>query len=152
MSKFGISLLLVILLLVIGGLVFMVRNYDTLLSPSPAASAIPTATPENRIQVDSPQPGDPIASPLQISGQARGAWYFEASFPVKLLDANEQTVASGIATAQGEWMTEDFVPFTASLTFTAPVTPIGWLILQKDNPSGLPEHDAAVRIPVVFSQ
>jgi hypothetical protein len=48
-------------------------------------------------------------------------------------------------------MTEDFVPFTATIEFETPdYGDIGALILKKDNPSGLPEHDDAYEIPVRF--
>lgn len=102
------------------------------------------------IQVDAPRPGDSVTTPLTITGQARGYWFFEASFPVELLDPNGALLARGVAQAQGDWMTEDFVPFTATLTFTAPASGTGELILRKDNPSGLPENDDALQIPVTF--
>lgn len=91
-----------------------------------------------------------VTSPLHIKGTARGTWYFEASFPVKLLNDKEEVIATGHATAEGDWMTTDFVPFTATLEFTAPTTELGILVLQKNNPSGLPEHDDELRIPVRF--
>ena len=111
-----------------------------------------TTTDENGaadlIRVTAPLAGAAVKSPLNISGQARGFWYFEASFPVKLLDNSGQILAAGIATAQSDWMTEDFVSFRAELNFTAATATDGVLVLQKDNPSGLPENDAAVMIPV----
>jgi len=54
------------------------------------------------------------------------------------------------AQAQGDWMTENFVPFAATLDFTTPTTATGSLILEKDNPSGLPENDKQLTIPVKF--
>jgi len=104
------------------------------------------------IILDSPRPNEEIASPLIVSGQARGYWFFEGSFPVILTNWDGLIIADGIATAQDEWMTEDFVPFKASLDFTADtgVSNRGSLILKKDNPSGLPENDDALEIPVFF--
>jgi hypothetical protein len=51
-------------------------------------------------------------------------------------------------------MTEQLVPFKAELTFKAPVDENrrGSLILKKDNPSGLPENDDAIEIPVTFKE
>ena len=102
------------------------------------------------IMVDSPRPGETVKSPLTITGQARGTWFFEASFPVRLLDEKGQVLGQGIAQAQSDWMTEEFVPFMAVLEFSTPTTMRGNLILKKDNPSGLPEHDDELRIPVRF--
>ena len=96
-----------------------------------------------------------ISSPLTITGQARGPWYFEASFPVVLTDWDGKIIAEGHAQAQGDWMTTEFVPFTATLTFATPTAgdPAknrGTLILKKDNPSGLPANDKALEVPVEF--
>lgn len=113
----------------------------------------------NLIKVSSPTPNSTITSPLKITGEARGNWFFEASFPVSLVNWDGLIIAEGIATAQGEWMTEEFVPFTAELEFVSPYKAgdpdfmkNGALILQKDNPSGLPEHDDALEIPLHFAQ
>ena len=102
------------------------------------------------IVVESPVPGSSISSPLVVRGRARGTWFFEGDFPLLLKDASGRVVAIGFATAQGEWMTRDFVPFSGRLEFDLPPAGPGTLILQKDNPSDLPQHDDAAEIPVFF--
>jgi hypothetical protein len=105
------------------------------------------------IVVNFPKRDTPISSPITISGKARGYWFFEASFPISIVDWDGRIIGEGIATADGEWMTEDFVPFTATITYDLPEdTPYrrGAIILQKDNPSGLPENDNALEIPITF--
>lgn len=97
-----------------------------------------------------PLPDQVITSPLVVTGQARGNWYFEASFPVTLLDANGKVLAQVPAQAQGEWMVTTYVPFSVTLTFAKPTTATGTLVLQKDNPSGLPQNANELRIPVKF--
>jgi len=103
------------------------------------------------IILTSPRPNDLISSPLQITGEARGNWYFEASFPVKIRDSNGKELGVVPAQALGDWMTTDFVPFRAILVFEKPTTQYGTLILKKDNPSGLPQFDDELYIPVKFS-
>lgn len=103
------------------------------------------------IIIDNPRPNQEIASPLLIQGQARGYWFFEASFPVKLYDGNNNLIAVGIAQAKSDWMTENFVPFEVELIFSPAETAKGVLILEKDNPSGLPENDDELRVPIYFS-
>ncbi|MFH0820153.1 MAG: Gmad2 immunoglobulin-like domain-containing protein [Candidatus Peregrinibacteria bacterium] len=103
----------------------------------------------DKIQVETPQAYQQVTSPLVVTGQARGPWYFEASFPVRLLNDQGNELAVTPAQAQGDWMTEDFVPFTATLEF-ATTAKTGTLVFQKDNPSGLPEHDDELRMPVRF--
>ncbi|MDQ3089676.1 MAG: GerMN domain-containing protein [bacterium] len=103
------------------------------------------------IVLETPRSGQVISSPVVIKGRARGNWYFEASFPARLVDANGKVLGTMPIQATGEWMTTEFVPFTATMDFTTPSTKTGTLILQKDNPSGLPENDDELRIPVTFS-
>jgi hypothetical protein len=106
--------------------------------------------------------GETISSPLTITGEARGMWFFEASFPVVLTNWDGLIIAEVPAEAvldpnnpDSTWMTEEYVPFSATITFTTP-TPgdpavnRGSLILQKSNASGLPEHDDAYELQVVF--
>jgi hypothetical protein len=107
---------------------------------------------EDLIQVESPQANNTVSSPLMIKGKARGYWFFEASFPIKLYDDNGESLAMTIAQAQGDWMTEEFVPFTAELKFENPKTEKGMLVLEKDNPSGLPENADELKIPVLFTK
>jgi hypothetical protein len=107
----------------------------------------------DKIRLISPLPGGVIKSPLIVKGEARGNWYFEASFPVILTNWDGLIIAEGIATAESDWMTTEFVPFTATLEFEIPkYKNNGFLILKKDNPSGLPEHDDALEIQVLFGQ
>jgi len=106
----------------------------------------------NLIKSSHPRPNQTIISPLFIKGEARGYWFFEASFPIKLLDGNGKEIALTIAQAKSDWMTEDFVPFEAALQFTTPDTKEGTLVFKKDNPSGLPEHDDELIIPIKFSE
>jgi hypothetical protein len=120
---------------------------DLLVAPaSPEASADYS----DLIHVTSPASNAAVTSPLEITGEARGTWYFEASFPIRLLDADGNEIAAHYAMAQTDWMTTDFVPFTATLEFDPPATATGTLILENDNPSGLPEHAKHIEIPVTF--
>lgn len=119
-------------------------------SSSASSSVVSSLAPANaNIVVAVPQPGTVVTSPLTVSGEAKGTWYFEASFPVRLLDAQGTVLAQTPAHALGNWMTTDFVPFTAVLTFQTTAHQ-GTLVLEKDNPSGLPQNASSVSIPVKF--
>ncbi|MCX6761075.1 MAG: GerMN domain-containing protein [Candidatus Nealsonbacteria bacterium] len=144
--KKGISLPIIIVisaLVLIGGVFiyyFLIKN---------PGSSIPAE--ETLIKVGSPYSDQEIQSPFIIKGEARGYWFFEATFPIKLLDENGNIIKQTIAQAQGEWMTEDFVPFEALLTFSVSKSQKGTLVFKKDNPSGLPENDDEIKIPVFLS-
>jgi hypothetical protein len=173
-KKFLLITLAVILFIMLGAiLVFMRGDEDTWLcqndrwikhgnpsAPMPASGCGLVDNAENNIEDDPveadikvtrPLLNEEISSPLKIEGEARGTWFFEASFPVKLTDQSGAVIASGIAQAQGDWMTENFVPFKAELVFI-PTSISGIIILEKDNPSGLPENSKSIEIPVVFKK
>lgn len=107
--------------------------------------------------IDTPKPGASVTSPLKISGKIRGNWTFEANAPISIVDWDGKIVGEGHGTTKADWMTTDFVPFEAVVEFTRPVNVTkgtfsehGTLIFKKDNPSGLPQNDAAVEIPIIF--
>ena len=103
------------------------------------------------IKLESVHAGDSITSPVKITGEARGNWFFEASFPISIVNWDGLIIGQGVATAKGDWMTEDFVPFEANIGFDkVTYKNNGAIILQKDNPSGLPENDDALEIPIFF--
>jgi hypothetical protein len=101
------------------------------------------------VSVSAPLPEATVGKKFTVTGQARGTWYFEASFPVKVTDGIGNVVGQGIAQAQGDWMTENHVPFTASVTVTSYTGP-AYLILQKDNPSGEVVNDAFISVPITI--
>lgn len=140
----------IIILLIAGASVYMYVN-------AKKADVGGTDTPDpsvayEMITVDFPKPDTVVTSPLIVTGRARGNWFFEASFPVSLVNWDGLIIAQGIATAKGDWMTTELVPFEAVLEFEKPelYPERGALILQKDNPSGLPQYDAAIEIPIRF--
>ena len=104
----------------------------------------------DQIIVSTPLPDQLITSPLIITGKARGTWFFEATFPVSLLDSNGNVLALHYAATEEEWMTEDFISFTATIEFEDPKTTTGFLVLDKNNPSDIREYDAQLVILVRF--
>lgn len=104
------------------------------------------------VKVFSLQAGQEITTPLLVEGEAKGTWFFEASFPIKVTDEQGNILGASFVQAQSDWMTEDFVPFKGEISFVSPVEQKGFLILAKDNPSGLPENDKEIKIPVILKQ
>jgi len=103
------------------------------------------------IVVDNIKDGQEVGNPFVITGSARGYWFFEASFPIELVDINGNILTTAIAQADGEWMTTDFVKFSATLSYVKPTsTKQALIVLSKDNPSGDPDKDQSIFIPVVL--
>lgn len=101
------------------------------------------------IRIASPSANSVVSSPVEITGEAKG-WYFEGTFPVRLVDDNGNILAKGAAQAKGDWMVDAYVPFELRLNFDPRGTKSGKLIFEKDNPSGLPENARSVSVPVSF--
>mgnify|MGYP001617911172 CR=1 FL=1 len=124
------TIIILIVLILIGLGYFYTRDKEDKL--------IQMFVPENPVRLTNPHSNDLITSPLTVTGEAKGNWYFEASFPIKIFDANGKQLGVIPAQAQGDWMTTEFVPFETKLVFSTPISgQMGTLVLQKDNPSGL---------------
>ncbi|OGF31478.1 hypothetical protein A2533_01390 [Candidatus Falkowbacteria bacterium RIFOXYD2_FULL_35_9] len=104
---------------------------------TPVNSDQPNNT-NDQIVVLTPIVGATVSNPINFSGRARGTFFFEGSFPVSLRKPNGEVVASSFATAQGEWMTTEFVNFTGQLEFNYADIDDGRmnLVFTKDDPSG----------------
>ncbi len=102
------------------------------------------------ITVQLPYPGAVVGKQFSVLGKARGSWYFEASFPVKVLDKNGNVLAQTPAQAQGDWMTTEFVPFKADLTVPQSYIGPATLVLKNDNPSGDPARDKSLSFPITI--
>lgn len=131
-----------IVLIGLGGWMWLVKNKEL----------VPYTSPKGEIvKVKTPRANETIESPLEISGEVRGSWSFEANLPATLTDSDGKVIVEGFATLQGDWMTTDYVPFKGVLNFARSESlKQGYLILKADNPSGLAAQDDAVKIPVRF--
>jgi hypothetical protein len=109
-----------------------------------------TSSVSTDIKIENLKENEAVSSPLKITGQAKGTWFFGASFPVEIYDSNWKRLGQSYAQAKGEWMTSNFVAFESNINFEKPTTEAGWLVFKKDNPSGLPQNDAEYHYPVKF--
>lgn len=116
-----------------------------------SASVTYTKASADMITVELPFPGAVTGRTFSVLGSARGTWFFEASFPVTLFDPQGGVLARSVAQADGDWMTTAFVPFKATLTVPEAYTGTATLVLDKDNPSGMPENDASMSFPITIS-
>ncbi|MDD5547371.1 MAG: GerMN domain-containing protein [Candidatus Pacebacteria bacterium] len=108
---------------------------------------------EPKIVVTAPRQNQIISGPFEISGKAK-TWYFEGSFPVSLVDSQNNKIAAGYAKAMGEWMTAEYVPFQlGDMKFLSypKATTSGFVVFQKDNPSDMRELDEEFRVPVTIA-
>lgn len=138
-----------VLLVIILGIIIIALTGVLFFWPKQANG--PDVTEDKDVQVFNIKEGDTINSPLVVEGKAKGTWFFEASFPIKITDEAGTVLGSSYVQAQGEWTTTDFVPFKGEISYASKEGGKGFLVLAKDNPSGLPENDKEIKIPVVLS-
>ncbi|HRH26503.1 MAG TPA: hypothetical protein PLF31_03510 [Candidatus Paceibacterota bacterium] len=120
----------------------------------PVATSTPTIT--------SPRQGQEIMAGFVVRGMSPGYWFFENTAGLELVSASGTVLYQTYASVDEgySWMTEDVVPWTGKLSFDLSEikTKLGlpasletidaFLVFKNDNPSGLPENDKSIRIPV----
>lgn len=100
------------------------------------------------IDVTLPTPGAVVGKSFSVTGQARGTWYFEASFPVLVLGKDGEVLDQIPAAAESDWMTENFVPFRADIEIPDGYTGPATVVLKNDNPSGDPARDKSISFDI----
>lgn len=146
--------ILIVLFIVILGLTWALFAIPAPTTPpitATSTSSVSTSTQplSARVVVTSPIAGSSVPKVFTVAGSAPGPWYFEASFPIKVVDANNNFIGQGVGQALTDWMVVDNVSFLATVTtsgYSGPAT----LVLLRDNPSGMPENDDSVSIPIVI--
>ena len=142
---------LIVIVVVLSVIWFVFNHAKKVEAPiEPTAKITYTNSTPDIITVELPFPGAVTGKDFSIIGKARGNWFFEASFPIEVLDKDGKSLYKGIAQAQGEWMTTDLVAFKASVNIPQSYIGPATLILKKDNPSGIAEKDASISFPITI--
>ncbi len=116
----------------------------------PNVSAPTPAPLHERVSVTSPKPTATVGKKFSVTGKAPGNWFFEASAPVMVRDLEGNKLAQSYVQAQGEWMTTELVDFKGDIEVTSAYKGPAVLVMMKDNPSGLPENDDSLEIPITI--
>ncbi len=92
-----------------------------------------------------------VTSPLNVSGAVPSGWMFEGQLPIKLLDSKRNLIIQSIGkeVTPGSWQSGNPVQFSGTLTFITNDS-TGFLVIENDNPSGLPENSKSYELPVRF--
>ncbi len=169
-EKFALISIGVLILFAFGLRIYQsVQNSKTngeLVVVKPAAtSTITTTTPVAEVPVapvadlgiiiDQPKSEESFSNPFAVTGKARGKWYFESSFPLKIVDEQAKVLGTGVAIAQSDALTENYVPFIGFMEFLPEEKPASgtkaFLIFTNDNPSGLPENEISTTVPIIIN-
>jgi hypothetical protein len=158
------SIIIILVLLVVGaGIIYKIflvskdtNNPILQVTASPISIQSPSPTPvatSSAVVILEPKPNSFVKSPFTIKGQAPGSWLFEGQTTAKLERKDGTEIAQAVLLAETEWMTVEQVAFSGSMKFTKPagVTEVN-LIIEKSNPSGLPENADLIRIPLKLNK
>jgi len=145
-----VTILFVIIIILLWILVTVPAPAQTPVATSTTATSTIPAPLHERVKVTSPLSGASVGKNFTVTGEAPGNWYFEASFPVQVYDKDNNKLAGIPAQALSDWMTTGQVQFKADITLDGTYHGSATLVLLKDNPSGLPENDDSVSIPIVI--
>ena len=103
----------------------------------------------DRIVVERPLPGSALDAALDVRGRARGAWFFEGELGLELIDSDRKVLVRSFATAEGDWMTDGFVPFAGKLTLDREAqAAAAILVVRKNNPSADRALDERLEVPL----
>ena len=130
-------------------------HVPTVATSTSSTSISTTTTQDNqplhtRVIVTSPAANATLTQTFAIKGEAPGNWYFEAVFPIQVRDKDNNKIGQTQGQAQSDWMTTAQVPFTATMTLDTVYHGPATLVLLKDNPSGLPENDDSLEVPILI--
>jgi hypothetical protein len=141
-----IILAIVLLLLAIVAVFFLTNNNDE--EETEANRNYIESRDGERLYLDELREGDRLEIGSVVTGEVSGTWFFEAVFPVNILNRQGETIGNLIAEAQDEWMTEDLVPFSFEFNIEINEEEDVIIVFENANPSGLEEHEDSAEITV----
>lgn len=101
------------------------------------------------------KPGQEVSGGMTVTGIIKGAYFFEGSFPITILDSNKISIPfGGHATATTDWMTAGPVSFTTYFDFSKMPKGNHYIALTQDDPRDESERGnykiKQVLIPIVI--
>ena len=120
-------------------------------APVPAPAAASSKAPLSAsVSVSSPLPNASVGKTFTVEGVAPNGWYNEAVFPIQVRDGDDDLIASGQGMAESDWTVSGPVRFHATIRLSQTYSGPADLILLRDNPSGLPQNEDEVTIPIII--
>ena len=101
------------------------------------------------IAVRSPRPFDVVGDGFSLTGLGRAN---EGVIGTAVLKDNHGTVLAQVSPMFVPNSVFLFTPFDFPVAVGAPATPEGALTVEADNPSGLPQNDFRVSVPLTFGR
>jgi hypothetical protein len=140
--KYTNKIILILIIIIVS--IFVFNIYERYLTIKKINDA------KDIIIIDSPKPYQKVQVTIIIKGKAKGSFFFEGTFPIRIEDENGNLIVSDYIMTKENWMTENFVSFETHFYFEKGNLRKGFIIFEKANPSGLLENKFEIRIPLYF--
>jgi hypothetical protein len=145
---------LVVALLLVVFLVVGIILGRVLGKPITGGVKTPSVTPApsnwaSEVKLVSPTSNQAVESPLRVTGSIKRNWTFEAVMTIWVLDSKKAVIGGGPVYTTLTNESDEWVSFDTSLIFT-PEGSDGFLQIKNDNPSGLPENEKVLEVPLKF--
>lgn len=90
---------------------------------------------------------------ILVTGTVPPGWMFEGSFPLKLLTKGKKLIKTVVVQEKipDTWTSGKPIEFSSTLSGLNLIN-IGFVVIEKDNPSGLEENAKTFEVPVSFTQ
>jgi len=154
MTSFGKFLLTIIAIILLSGAIFFLNKKAPKIEP---ISTIPDIIqPEIMGNKDdlvffSITSGSEVSGLIDAYGIIKSDYFFEGNLPISVLDANKNILRMTNGAATTDWMTIEPVSFKTSLDLTGLPFGPAYIQIHNDNPSGLPENDKFILVPIVIN-
>lgn len=102
------------------------------------------------VSVTQPELGATITSPVTVTGQAPGTWFFEAVLQFEILSDDGGVVGEEIFVTDEMWMTEDLLDFSLEIEFDSPDANLGFIKVIKHDVSDIPRNKNFFYWPISF--
>ncbi len=152
-----VAIALAVIIIVLVGVLFF---YNPAAAPVPPASPFSSSnsplalvSPDGALAIatSSLKAGQLVQPPLRLEGTVTGGgWFFEATFPIRIVDADGTVLGTTTARAEGDWVSTGTVPWSAMLDFGAAHSATGTVVFMSDNPSGDPAKAKVFSVPIRF--
>lgn len=104
----------------------------------------------NKLVLENLKDGDTVDEDFEVKGKVSGEWFFEGTFPVRVLTENEEIIKSLSATTDDDWMTSDLVSFSFKLDTNLEKESVVVIRFEKANPSGIGENDDYAQVTITI--
>lgn len=150
-SKAWVALILILAIIIVV-LAWILFTTPVPTTPATGSTSSPqTAAPLHaQVTVTTPTANATLSHSFEVAGTAPNQWFNEAVFPIQVRDPNDNLIGASQGQAQGDWTQPGLVTFTSHMTVDSTYEGPANLILLKDNPSGLPQNDDSVTVPIVI--